>query len=98
VTVKRNPGTAGTKTGPTGNRRGSLNDSKRATVSNTVSKNAATSTTPRVAAKADDRAAAPRPSAPIGYVSFVGSGPGDPELLTVRAAELLRDAEAMAAR
>jgi uroporphyrinogen III methyltransferase/synthase len=93
VTVKRKPGTAGTKTGPTGNRRGSLNDSKKATVSNTVSKNAATSATPRVKAKAENRAAEPRPSAPIGFVSFVGSGPGDPELLTVRAAELLRTAE-----
>ncbi len=93
MTVKRNPGTAGTKTGSTGNRRGSLNDSKKATVSKTVSKNAATSATPRVKAKADTRDAEPRPSAPIGFVSFVGSGPGDPELLTVRAAELLRTAE-----
>ena len=94
MTVKRTTGTAGTKTGSTGNRRGPLNDSKKATVSKTVSKNAATSATPRVKAKADARTTAePRPSAPIGFVSFVGSGPGDPELLTVRAAELLRTAE-----
>jgi uroporphyrinogen III methyltransferase/synthase len=93
VTVKRSPGTAGTKTGSTGNRRGSLNNSKKATVSKTVSKNAATSATPRVKAKAENQGAEPRPSAPIGFVSFVGSGPGDPELLTVRAAELLRTAE-----
>jgi len=32
-------------------------------------------------------------STPTGWVSFVGSGPGDPDLLTVRAVELLRDAE-----
>ncbi|GAB2871866.1 bifunctional uroporphyrinogen-III C-methyltransferase/uroporphyrinogen-III synthase [Myroides odoratimimus subsp. xuanwuensis] len=33
------------------------------------------------------------PSALRGWVSFVGSGPGDPGLLTVRAVELLREAE-----
>ena len=31
--------------------------------------------------------------APIGWVSFVGGGPGDPGLLTVRAVELLKAAE-----
>ncbi len=34
-----------------------------------------------------------RTTRPVGMVSFVGSGPGDPDLLTVRAVELLRAAE-----
>ncbi len=33
------------------------------------------------------------PATSAGWVSFVGSGPGDPELLTVRAVDLLRQAE-----
>jgi uroporphyrinogen III methyltransferase/synthase len=79
--------------GPDGPAPGTHTSTEKATVSNTASK-----TTDKTA---DTAPAAPRSSQPAthpstrrpGFVSFVGSGPGDPELLTVRAAELLRHAE-----
>jgi uroporphyrinogen III methyltransferase/synthase len=74
-----------------------LDQKSKKAVTKTVSKTA-TKTSTRAPAKARAKAATPEPtpaapSAPLGFVSFVGSGPGDPELLTVRAADLLREAE-----
>ncbi len=71
--------------------------SKKATVSNTATKRTTktTSAARSSAAKTTtSTAAAPvRSALPAAFVSFVGSGPGDPELLTVRAVDLLRSAE-----
>jgi uroporphyrinogen III methyltransferase/synthase len=60
------------------------------TVTKRMPKTAAAKTSSRATARVDQPVAAPRPT---GSVSFVGTGPGDPGLLTVRAAELIRAAK-----
>jgi uroporphyrinogen III methyltransferase / synthase len=61
------------------------------TVKKTMSKTAAAKSSSRsAAARVDQPIIAPRPA---GSVAFIGTGPGDPGLLTVRATELIRAAD-----
>ncbi len=64
--------------------------SKSKTVNKTMPKTAAAKTSSRAAARVNQPIAAPRP---VGSVAFIGTGPGDPGLLTVRASELILTAD-----
>jgi uroporphyrinogen III methyltransferase / synthase len=66
---------------------------KKRTSAKEPQKQAVSARATRAKTAAAGKATQKRPPRPVGHVSFVGTGPGDPKLLTLRAVDLIRSAD-----